>query len=140
LDDDGKPHPVMYISRLLKNAEKNYSISDKEALAMSWCISQMRPWLYGIEFEVQSDHHALCYIQSLKNPTGRLARIAMKLQEYKYKVSHKRGFCNYITDCLSRLPDEKTEGSEDDLEVPTRSHGTNGGTCDQPNSQARRSE
>jgi len=36
--EDGRWRPVVFISKLLNNTERNYEIHDKEMLAVIWCL------------------------------------------------------------------------------------------------------
>jgi len=49
------------------------------------------------------DHSSLRWLHNLKNPTGRLARWALKLLEYDYKVMHRKGALHHVPDALSRM-------------------------------------
>ena len=112
--EDKQPHPVAYASRTLTKAEKNYSITELEALTVIWCLGYMRHMIYGRPLKIVTGHHALCWLKTLRDPTGRLARWAIKLSEYEHEIVHKSGVKHRDADCLSRYPvKEGMEADED---------------------------
>ena len=54
--------PKHFASRFLTPLEENYSINELELLAVVWAIEHFKNYLYGIKFQVVSDHKALATV------------------------------------------------------------------------------
>jgi hypothetical protein len=95
-------HPVRYISRKLKPAERNYSTIEKEGLGVVWAIEKLQVFLYGREFVLLVDHKPLTFINSMKLQNSRIMRWSLFLQDWAFKVEAIKGVDNILADCLSR--------------------------------------
>ncbi|GFT87564.1 retrovirus-related Pol polyprotein from transposon 17.6, partial [Trichonephila clavipes] len=89
-------HPVEYASRLLTPAERNYSTTEREALAVVWALKKFLGYIEGTEITVASDHQPLKWLLNLKSPTGRLARWALEIQSFNLKVQYIPGKANVV--------------------------------------------
>lgn len=101
-DDKGKERVIAFGGRSLNKFERNYSISERECLAIIEGIKSYHVYLADKPFIVFTDHSALKWLQSVKHDTGRLARWSILLQGYKFSVIHKKGKKNDVADALSR--------------------------------------
>lgn len=100
---DGEEHPIAYYSRSLNRQERNYSATEKEALAVVNVVEHFRPYLEGHKpFKIITDHASLKWFLNLKNPTGRLERWGCRLSPYNFIIEHRRGSENIVPDALSR--------------------------------------
>jgi RNase H-like domain found in reverse transcriptase/Reverse transcriptase (RNA-dependent DNA polymerase)/Integrase zinc binding domain/PHD-finger/Integrase core domain len=100
--ETGFDHPVAFASRLLNDAERNYSPTEGELLALIWAVDKFRLYLDGRKFTAYTDHHALEWLASARYNNSKLERWALRLQEYNFEVKYKKGEENLVADCLSR--------------------------------------
>ncbi|UYV72745.1 hypothetical protein LAZ67_10000491 [Cordylochernes scorpioides] len=101
---DGKVHPRQYYSRALRPHERNYTISELECLAIVESIEKFHIYLSGTKFTVYSDHQALQWLKTIKNPSGRLFRWSLRLSTYDYEIQYLKGTQQHEADLLSRNP------------------------------------
>ena len=59
-DINGCKQPVAYASRKLLDREKNYTVMEKECLAVVWAIAKFHKYLFGQEFILETDHEPFC--------------------------------------------------------------------------------
>jgi len=111
--------PIAYASRVLNPAEGNYSTIEKELLAITYCTNHFRPYLYGRKFTLITDHQPLTWIHKVKDPTSRLMRWRLKLEEYDYEVTYKCGTMNKNADALSRNPPREPSEETANIKIIT---------------------
>lgn len=115
--------PVAYASRPLNKAERNYPTIQKELVAIVWSIKYFRPYIYGRTFTIMTDHKPLIYLFSLKDPSSRLLKFRLALEEYNFKILYVPGKNNSVADALSRIcitSDSLREMNHDIITVMTR--------------------
>ena len=95
--------PIAYASRTLSRQEKKFSIYELEALAVLFGIEKFRLYLEHAEFDLHTDNQALSYVLARPRKSGRLARWAVRISAFKFKVTHLRSSQNVIADTLSRM-------------------------------------
>ena len=93
---------IAYNGRGLNEAEKNYSTTEREALALVEGIKKFQPYLFGRKFTVVTDHSSLRWLMNVKDATGRLARWSLLLQQYDFDIVHRPGKEHSNADSLSR--------------------------------------
>ena len=57
---------IAYASRKVKSHERNYLTHDLELAAVVFDLKKWRHYLYGVTFEVYTDHKSLKYLFSQK--------------------------------------------------------------------------
>lgn len=93
---------IQYFSKKFTRPEQNYSASERECLAVLLAVEKFRPYVEGVQFTVVTDHSALRWLMSIKDPKGRLARWAIRLQAFDMKIEYKAGKHMELPDALSR--------------------------------------
>jgi hypothetical protein len=113
---DGQFRPIAYFSKSMNSAQRNYSASERELLAVVESFKHFRQYLLGRRFTAITDHQALVWLSKLKEPAARLARWLIALREYEFDIEYRNGAKNGNADALSRwtLPDEQNNESESD--------------------------
>ncbi|KAG1103030.1 hypothetical protein G6F42_017276 [Rhizopus arrhizus] len=102
---NNRVYAVAFASRSLSPNERNYYVSEIEALAIIWGIRKFAHYLTGTKFTVVTDHQALQFFDSLSSDLrGRLARWSLYLQQHDYTIVYRPGKENSGPDALSRYP------------------------------------
>ena len=109
MQDQGKGYqPIAFGSRALIPAEVNYSVTEKELLALvHFCTEKWRHYLLGCQYVIQGDHRALITLLAPGRAVNRRqARWIEVLQEQNVpQMQYIPGPKLTVPDALSRRPD-----------------------------------
>jgi transposase InsO family protein len=100
--------PVLYISKTLSQAERNYSQLDREALAIIYAVKRLHKYVYGRKFAIVTDHKPLEYILKQDgcksaHANQRVIRWGVFLANYDYEIVGRRTNEIPMADMLSRV-------------------------------------
>ncbi|GFX85932.1 transposon Tf2-9 polyprotein [Trichonephila clavipes] len=102
--EDGKLHPVQYMSQKTTPAEEKYSSYELEVLAVVNALKKFRTYLLGNHFKIITDCSAFQKTMDKKDLVTRVARWTLLLEEYDYEMVHRSGQRMQHVDALSRYP------------------------------------
>ena len=101
--DTGDEHPVYYHSRLLNAAEKNYSTTDRECLAVITAVKKFRVYVLGAPLVMRTDHTAVRQLLNKVDATGWYARWVCIMSEFDFTLRYRPGPQHGNADGLSRM-------------------------------------
>ena len=100
---EGKPYVVYYARKTLNVAQRNYTTTEKELLAVVYPLDKFRSYLIGSDIVIFTDQSALKYLLTKQNSKAWLIRLVLLLLEFNIKIRDKKGVENVVADHLSRL-------------------------------------
>lgn len=91
-DENRVARIISFASKGLTAAERTYPQTQREALAVVWAVEKFYLYLFGIHFNVFTDHKTLEYIYGGKHQNGRRAcsraeGFALRLLPYDFEVT-----------------------------------------------------
>jgi hypothetical protein len=94
---------IHYASKILDAAQKNYSTTEKEFLAIVFACDKFRPYIVDSKVTIHTDHAAIRYLMEKKDAKPRFIRWVLLLQEFDLHIVDTKGAENRVADNLSRL-------------------------------------
>nr|GEW48479.1 retrovirus-related Pol polyprotein from transposon 17.6 [Tanacetum cinerariifolium] len=95
--------PIHYASKTLLDAQMNYTVTEKELLAMVYAFEKFQSYLVLSKNIVYTDHSALKYLFAKQDVKPRLLWWILLLQKFTIEIRDKKGAENLAADHLSRL-------------------------------------
>jgi len=111
-------HPIAFTSWKLSKAEKNYSTTEHEGLAMLYALQKFKHYLLRGHLNMYMDHFSLKYLVNKLVLGGTICRWLLLFQEYDFEVIVKPGTLNAGPEHLSQIgtgeePNNLEEGLSD---------------------------
>ncbi len=102
--ETGKEKAIYYISHLFSETQRRWPTIEKEAYAVIYAVTKLRPYLLGSPgVTVYTDHRPLlCLFTGIMDNT-KIQRWAIIMAEYNVRVTYIKGEHNLKADFLSRL-------------------------------------
>ncbi|GFV13157.1 transposon Tf2-9 polyprotein [Trichonephila clavipes] len=104
--------PIAFASRTLNKAERNYTVTERECLAVIRALNKFKTYFGSLSVKVITDHAALTKLTNRKNLSSRMNRWALKLSEFYIEWEYRSGVQNVVADILSRNPVGNLDGSQ----------------------------
>ena len=82
--------PVAYASRKLTPAERNYTVTEKETLAVVFALGSWKLYLFK-HFDVYTDNQIVLYLRSKSNQSKRESRWVEFLADFHFSTHHVPG-------------------------------------------------
>ena len=111
--------PIGYYSKKLNTAERKYTVTDREALAIVSACRFFNHYLWCKPFTIVTDHQPLTTVFKKKTSCPRMSRYILEMRDYMYQVQYKKGAKHTVPDALSRPVGAVTDLTENDLQANT---------------------
>jgi hypothetical protein len=107
---DGLPHVIYYASKILNDAQLNYSTIEKELLVVVFALDKFRSYLLGSKVIIYSNHAALKYLFFFsKEMLNLILSSGFCYFKSLTEIRDKKGSKNVVADHLSWLTMDYTE-------------------------------
>ena len=99
----GKPYVVYYARKTLNEAQRNYTTTEKELLAVVYALDKFQANLVGSDIVIFTYHSTLKYLLTKKDAKARIIRWVLLLQEFNLQIKDKKEVENVVVYHLSKL-------------------------------------
>jgi len=95
-----------FFSRPIAPRHAKLAVYERELIGLVQAVKHWRPYLWGREFVVRTDHHSLKFLLDQRLSTIPQHHWAAKLLGFDFCVEYKPGAANVVADALSRRDEE----------------------------------
>ncbi|GKA48342.1 reverse transcriptase domain-containing protein [Tanacetum coccineum] len=106
-------HLIYFASKTLNAAQQNYTVTEKELMAIVYAFEKFRSYLVMSKTIVHTDHSAINYLFKKQHAKPRLIRWILLLQEFDFKIKDKKGAENTAVGHLTRIENDETSDEEE---------------------------
>jgi hypothetical protein len=111
---EDQSYAIYFVSKNLSPAELNYTVTEKDFLAVVHAINKFFHYITGYEVFVHKDHSAIRFLMNKPITNGRVTRWLMLLQEFNIIVLDRPRKKNLVADFISRIKNEDDDIPIDD--------------------------
>lgn len=103
-DEKGMERVIQYVSHQLNTQEQKWATIEREAYAIVYCLKKLRPYLWGADFDILTDHKPLRALFLGEVANTRVQRWAVLIADFGAPIKYREGKHNIRADFMSRLP------------------------------------
>ena len=84
-------HPIYYAGKALNEAQKNFTLTEQDLLAVVFAFEISQSYLLGTRVRLHTNHSTLRYLMAKKDAKPKLIRWVLLLQEFDFEVMIEKG-------------------------------------------------
>jgi len=97
------PYAIYFISKNMSKVGLNYTVTEKELLAVVHSLNKFRHYIIGYQKFVSIDRAAIKYLMNKLYVNARIIRWLLLLQQFDLTIVDKSGKENVVVEFLSRM-------------------------------------
>ena len=94
---------IQHVSHTLSTTQRKWATIEKEAYEVVYCIDKLKPYLYGAQFNVCTDHKLLLSLFTKSINNTKIQRWGVMLAEFRATISYRPWKRQVRADMLSRI-------------------------------------
>lgn len=114
---DGETRHISFVAKSLNTAQRKYTTTRKELLAIIYALQQFHQYLWGRHFTLYTDHRALTYLHTQRVANSMMLNWLDIILSYDFDIVHLPGLENTLPDALTRLfPADSTLAGDEEVD------------------------